>query len=101
MHVIARATMWAKSVAAWKIIVFASSMERAEHVEGMSGVGGFVRVERGPRSEHTGRGEIWHRDSKEPKAILAGVEFPPAGMEGRRCGRSTNIGISSWKQSRR
>jgi len=68
--------MWAKSLAAWKMIVFATSMDRAEQDGGRSGDGGLVSGERGPRSEQTGRGETLQRDAKEPNGMVAvGVGF--------------------------
>ena len=65
--------MCAKSVAPWKMIVFASSMERAEHVGARRGDGVEVREVRGPRREHTGREDWAQRVLKDPKAIFVVV----------------------------
>lgn len=61
--------MWAKSVAAWKMIVFASSIERAAQSGRRSGLFVEVREEGGPSTKHSGRGLCAQRFSKDPKDI--------------------------------
>jgi hypothetical protein len=70
MAVIARAAMCAKSVAAWKMIVFASSIDRAEQSGRRSGLCDEVSVEGGPRTKHSGRGDCSQSPSKDPNPMM-------------------------------
>lgn len=75
MAVMNRAAIWAKSEAAWKIMVFANSIDRAEHDGRMSGLWVLVRVVGWPSSEQTGM-PVWAQsESKLPKPpmIATGV----------------------------
>jgi hypothetical protein len=70
MAVMARAAMCAKSVAAWKMMVLASSMDRAEQEGRRSGLCEEVSVEGGPRTKHKGRGDCSQSPEKDPNPIV-------------------------------
>jgi hypothetical protein len=70
MAVMKRAVMWAKSDAAWKMMVLASSILRALQDERRMGELMEVNVEGGPRRKQRGRADWWHIESKEPKPIV-------------------------------
>lgn len=74
MVVMIRAPMWAKSVAAWNIMVFASSIDRAEHVVRRIGWCVVVNVEGGPRMLHTGIADWSHIEVKSPNPMAARYE---------------------------
>lgn len=69
--VIINAPMCAKSVAAWNMIVLASSIDRAVHVGRSIGCLFVVREDSGPRSEHIGSAACSHIVLKSPKPMAA------------------------------
>ena len=70
MAVMNRAAKWTKSVAAWKMIVLASSIDRAAHDGRRRGLCNEVRVVGGPRTKHRGMGEDSQRPVKSPNAMM-------------------------------
>ena len=65
-----RAAMCAKSVAAWKIIVLPTSIERAEQVGRRSGFEDDVKRLGGPRRKQSGSGDCAQTLSNEPNAMI-------------------------------
>jgi hypothetical protein len=61
----------AKSVAAWKMMVLASSMERAEQSGRRRGLLSDVIVVGGPRRKQSGRGDELQREVKSPNPMMA------------------------------